>query len=97
MQKMVFLWFKTAEGALTEVHSILNRMVELSTLASNGTYSDSNRENIKNEIQELKDEIDRIADSTNFNGINLLDGNLEWWLNENRYSTINWYRCIYIF
>ncbi len=67
---------QTAEGALTEVHSMLNRMVELSTLASNGTYSDSNREKYQNEIQELKDEIDRIADSTNFNGINLLDGNL---------------------
>ncbi len=67
---------QTAEGALTEVHSMLNRMVELSTLASNGTYSDSNREKYQNEIQELQDEIDRIADSTNFNGINLLDGNL---------------------
>ncbi len=67
---------QTAEGALTEVHSMLNRMVELSTLASNGTYSDSNREKYQNEIQELKDEINRIADSTNFNGINLLDGNL---------------------
>ncbi len=67
---------QTAEGALTEVHSMLNRMVELSTLASNGTYSDSNREKYQNEIQELKDEINRIADSTNFNGINLLDGSL---------------------
>ena len=67
---------QTAEGALTEVHSMLNRMVELSTLASNGTYSDSNREKYQNEIQELKDEIDRIADSTNFNGIDLLNGNL---------------------
>ncbi len=67
---------QTAEGALTEVHSMLNRMVELSTLASNGTYSDSNREKYQNEIQELKDEIDRIADSTNFNGIELLNGNL---------------------
>ncbi len=67
---------QTAEGALTEVHSMLNRMVELSTLASNGTYSDSNREKYQNEIEELKDEIDRIADSTNFNGIDLLNGNL---------------------
>ena len=67
---------QTAEGALTEVHSMLNRMVELSTLASNGTYSDSNREKYQNEIQELQDEIDRIADSTNFNGIDLLNGNL---------------------
>jgi len=67
---------QTAEGALTEVHSMLNRMVELSTLASNGTYSDSNREKYQNEIKELQDEIDRIADSTNFNGIDLLNGNL---------------------
>ncbi len=67
---------QTAEGALTEVHSMLNRMVELSTLASNGTYSDSNRAKYQNEIQELQDEIDRIADSTNFNGIDLLNGNL---------------------
>ena len=67
---------QTAEGALTEVHSMLNRMVELSTLASNGTYSDTNREKYQDEIQELKDEINRIADSTNFNGIELLNGNL---------------------
>ncbi|USF29232.1 flagellin [Clostridium sp. MD294] len=67
---------QTAEGALTEVHSMLNRMVELSTLASNGTYSDSNREKLQDEIVELQSEIDRIADSTNFNGIDLLNGNL---------------------
>ena len=68
---------QTAEGALTEVHSILNRMVELSTQASNGTYSDTDRQKLQDEITELQDEIDRIADSTNFNGIDLLNGNLD--------------------
>ena len=68
---------QTAEGALTEVHSMLNRMVELSTQASNGTYSDTDRQKLQDEITELQSEIDRIADSTNFNGIDLLNGNLD--------------------
>ncbi len=68
---------QTAEGALTEVHSMLNRMVELSTQASNGTYSDTDRQKLQDEITELQDEIDRIADATNFNGIDLLNGNLD--------------------
>ncbi len=67
---------QTAEGALTEVHSMLNRMVELATQAANGTYYDEDRANLQSEITQLKDEIDRIADGTNFNGINLLDGSL---------------------
>ncbi len=67
---------QTAEGALTEVHSMLNRMVELATQAANGTYYDEDRANLQSEIEQLKDEIDRIADGTNFNGINLLDGSL---------------------
>ena len=68
---------QTAEGALTEVHSMLNRMVELAGQSANGTYSESiDRENLQKEIESLRDEIDRIADSTNFNGINLLDGSL---------------------
>lgn len=67
---------QTGEGALTEVHAMLNRMVELATQASNGTYSDTDRQKLQDEIIELQDEIDRIADSTNFNGINLLDGSL---------------------
>ncbi len=68
---------QTAEGALTEVHSMLNRMVELADQSANGTYADEvDRENLQKEISSLKDEIDRIADSTNFNGINLLDGSL---------------------
>ena len=67
---------QTAEGALTEVHSMLNRMVELATQAANGTYYDEDRANLQSEIEQLKSEIDRIADGTNFNGINLLDGSL---------------------
>jgi len=68
---------QTAEGALTEVHSMLNRMVELATQSSNGTYDNStDRANLQSEIVSLKDEINRIADETNFNGINLLDGSL---------------------
>jgi flagellin len=68
---------QTAEGALTEVHSMLNRMVELANQSANGTYADKiDRENLQMEITSLKDEINRIADSTNFNGINLLDGSL---------------------
>ena len=68
---------QTAEGALTEVHSMLNRMVELADQSANGTYDNAvDRANLQKEIRSLKDEIDRIADSTNFNGINLLDGSL---------------------
>ena len=69
---------QTAEGALTETHSMLNRMATLFTQAANGTYSMNSvagadeqtaRENIQVEIQKLQDEIDRIADNTKFNGI----------------------------
>ena len=68
---------QTAEGALTEVQSMLNRMVELADQSANGTYDNEvDRANLQKEIASLKDEIDRIADSTNFNGINLLDGSL---------------------
>lgn len=68
---------QTAEGALTEVHSMLNRMVELATQSANGTYQDDvDRENLTKEVNSLKSEIDRISEGTNFNGINLLDGSL---------------------
>lgn len=67
---------QTAEGALTEVHSMLNRMVELATQSSNGTYTDNDRAKLQAEVTSLNSEIDRIADSTNFNGIKLLDGSL---------------------
>jgi len=68
---------QTAEGALTEVHDMLNRMVELATQSANGTYDNSvDRNQMQKEINQLLEEIDRIADSSNFNGINLLDGSL---------------------
>ncbi len=68
---------QTAEGALTEVHDMLNRMVELATQSANGTYdNETDRANLQKEVDSLKDEIDRISKSTNFNGINLLDGSL---------------------
>ena len=59
---------QTAEGALTEVHSMLNRMVELADQSANGTYDNAvDRANLQKEIKDLKDEINRIADATNFN------------------------------
>ena len=69
---------QTAEGALTEVHDMLNRMVELADQSANGTYDDeTDRANLQKEFDQLKSEIDRIADSSNFNGIKLLDGSLK--------------------
>ena len=65
---------QTAEGALTEVHSMLNRMVELSTQAANGTYSTANRQEMQKEINRLNDEIDRISQTANFNGTKLFSG-----------------------
>ncbi len=62
---------KTAEGALTEVHSMLQRMTTLTTQAANGTYNSVARANIQSEINELIKEIDRIAENTDFNGIKL--------------------------
>lgn len=59
----------TAEGALTEVHSMLQRMTTLATQAANGTYNETARGNIKSEMDELINEIDRIANNTDFNGI----------------------------
>ncbi|MEG1942812.1 MAG: flagellin, partial [Angelakisella sp.] len=67
---------QTAEGALTEVHSMLNRMVDLATQSSNGTMQSDDRQKIQDEMDSLTGEIDRISKSTNFNGINLLDGSL---------------------
>ena len=68
---------KTAEGALQEVHDMLNRMDSLATQSANGTYdNDVDRKNLQKEVNALKEEIDRIADSSNFNGLNLLDGSL---------------------
>lgn len=65
---------QTAEGALTETHSILQRMNELTTQAANGNLQSEDRTAIGDEITQLNSEIDRIAKSTNFNGKSLLDG-----------------------
>ena len=62
---------QTAEGALTEVHSMLNRMVELATQSANGTYSTANRQEMQKEIMRLNEEIDRISNTANFNGTKL--------------------------
>lgn len=64
----------TADGAMMEIHDILQRMNELSIQSANGTNSDSDREQIQLEIDQLIQEIDRIADTTQFNAQNLLDG-----------------------
>lgn len=60
---------QTAEGALTETHSMLQRMATLATQSANGTYNSVARGNIQSEIDQLLDEIDRIANNTDFNGI----------------------------
>ncbi|MEG2536376.1 MAG: flagellin [Hydrogenoanaerobacterium sp.] len=67
---------QTAEGALTETHSMLNRLVELATESANGTIKDDDRAKVQDEVKALTDEVDRISKATNFNGINLLDGSL---------------------
>ena len=69
---------KTAEGAMQEIQDMLNRMDYLATQSANGTYQDEvDRENLNKEMEALKTEINRIADSANFNGIKLLDGSLD--------------------
>ena len=65
---------QTAEGALTEVHAVLQRMRDLSVQAANDSNNDKARENIATEVTSLTDELTRISASTNFNGTNLLDG-----------------------
>ncbi len=69
---------KTAEGALQEVHDMLNRMDSLATQSANGTYDNEvDRLNLQKEVNSLRSEIDRIADSSNFNGKKLLDGSMD--------------------
>ena len=66
---------KTGEGAMQEIQDMLNRMDYLATQSANGTYdNDVDRKNLQKEVDALKSEINRIADSANFNGIKLLDG-----------------------
>ena len=65
---------QTAEGALNEVSDLLGRMRELSMQSANGTLSDDDRATLDNEFQQVVSEIDRIAETTEFNGVKLLDG-----------------------
>ncbi|WP_297674981.1 flagellin [Tepidiforma sp.] len=67
---------QTAEGAMDEIHSILQRMRELGVQAANDTYDTAARTSIGTELIQLRQEIDRIANATNFNGQNLLTGAL---------------------
>jgi len=68
---------QTAEGALNESHSILQRMRQLAVQAANGTETDNDRDNIQDEIEQLQDELDRIAETTEFNTMKLLDGTFD--------------------
>ncbi len=65
---------QTGEGALNEVSNILVRLRELAVQASNGTVSDADKDTLQEEFSALRNEINRIAKSTEFNGIHLLDG-----------------------
>lgn len=67
---------ETAEGALTEINSMLQRMRELSVQAANGSYTTADRESLQQEVDELAKEIDRISQDTEFNKKTLLDGSL---------------------
>lgn len=66
-----------ADGAMSEVHDILQRMNELAVKSCNGTLSENDRAAIDEEIQALKEEIERIGETTQFNGQNLLDGSFD--------------------
>lgn len=66
-----------ADGALNEVHDMLQRMNELAVKAANGTLTDDDRVMVDEEVQALKAEIDRIGQTTQFNGQNLLDGTFD--------------------
>lgn len=66
---------QTAEGALNEVHSMLQRMSELAVQASNGTNATQDRTALDNEVQQLKTEIERVGTTTQFNKMDILTGN----------------------
>lgn len=81
---------QTAEGALTEVSSMLQRMRELAVQAANGTYTSNDRVEIQKEVEQLKDEINRISASTEFNTKKLLngDGTALWSASSNKIDAI---------
>ena len=82
-----------ADGALNEVHDMLQRMNELAVKAANGTYTDDDRTMIDEEVQALKAEIERIGQTTQFNGQNLLDGtfDLKAYVTEGEGASIDYY------
>ena len=65
---------QTAEGAMDEIHNMLQRLRELNVQATNGIYTSEDKANLKAETNELLAQIDEIANKSNFNGINLLNG-----------------------
>ena len=67
-------FIQTAEGALNETHSLLRRMRDLAVQASNGIYTDEDKQKLQEEFTQLYEEIDRIANTTEFNTQTLLDG-----------------------
>lgn len=67
-------FIQTAEGALTEIESMLQRCRELSVQAANGTYTIDDKEAIQKEINALRDEIDRLSEQTEYNAMSMLDG-----------------------
>ena len=69
---------KTADGVLAEIHDILQRMNELAVKGANATITPVDRDYIESEIQQLKDEIGRIASTTDFNGQKILDGTFDY-------------------
>ena len=78
---------QTAEGNLNEVHDMLNRLVELSTKSANGTYTQTERDALQDEVNALLEEVDRISQSANFNGTRLLDGTMG--LNANAFEILD--------
>ncbi|MBR4669699.1 MAG: flagellin FliC3 [Butyrivibrio sp.] len=68
---------QVADGTLSEIHEILQRMNQLAIQASNGTLTESDRMTIQEEVTQLKDEIERMAQTTQFNGQNILDGSFD--------------------
>ncbi len=69
---------ETVDGVLGEIHDMLQRMNELAVKASNGTLTQEDREMVQDEIRSMKEEIQRVADTTQFNGQNLLDGSFDY-------------------
>ena len=83
---------QTAEGGLQTSGDILQRMRELAVQSANGTNSSSDRASLQLEVSQLKDELNRIAGTTQFNGMNVLDGSLsntQFQVGANAYQTIN--------